>query len=463
MFRILVVDDEEIIRKLLHDLLSREGFQVDTACDGIDALEQTDKQDYDLLITDITMPRMDGHALLRELRTRAPETRVLVITAFGNIESAVSVIREGASDYIVKPFIIDDVLHRIRKIFEVKELSRENIELRTRLSAKFDFSEIVGKSDGIMQVLALVRKISIARSNVLITGESGTGKEVIARALHASSSSKDGPFLGINCSAIPENLLESELFGYRKGAFTGAYRDKDGMFIAAGNGTLFLDEIGEMPLGLQIKLLRALEERVVHPIGGTQTLPFQARIISATNRRLSEEIERGNFREDLYYRLNVVEIKLPPLRERIDDLPLLIKHFITKKNSELGLQVHSVTDQAMALLLGYGWKGNIRELENVIERAMILSESDMIEPGALPGFLRRPSEGTALRVNGPILPLKQAAHDFEVRYIRSVLEETGDDKRRAASLLGISLASLYRKMEGASPEPVAHGSRFEKR
>lgn len=451
-FHILVVDDEEIIRNVLSDLLAREGYTVDTAVDGIDALEQFNQKSYNLIITDLTMPRLDGMGLLKQLKASEPELTVIVITAYATLESAVSVIREGAYDYIVKPFIIDEVLFKIRNIYNIQHLSKENLALRAQFHEQYDFSHIIGKSRAILGVLEMIKKISVARSNVLITGESGTGKELVARAIHANSPGNEGPFLGVNCGAIPENLLESELFGYKKGAFTGAFKDKEGMFIAAGDGSIFLDEIGEMPLGLQIKLLRALEERAVQPVGSHEPRPFNARIISATNKNLLEEVEKGNFREDLFYRLNVVEVKLPSLRERQDDIPLLVRHFLSKKGQELGLPDRRISAEAMQQLERYQWRGNIRELENTIERAIILSESETITLQALPRHITGTAEQKTpvKEPETPVetgLPLKEALRRFELRYIETVLRETEGDKKRAADRLGISLASLYRKLE----------------
>ena len=449
MFEILIVDDEKVIRNVLKDLLTKEGYRITTAEDGIDALEKMETTAFDLVITDLTMPRMDGMALLKHLRKHHRDTTVIVLTAYANLESAVSVVREGAYDYIVKPFIVDEILYKIKNIFNIKVLSDENVALKNQLHDKFDFSNIVGKSESIQSVLAMIRKISIARSNALITGESGTGKELVAKAIHTNSPSGKGPFLAINCGAIPENLLESELFGYKKGSFTGAYKDKDGMFVAAQDGTLFLDEIGEMPITLQIKLLRALEERTVQPIGSNTVLPFNARIVSATNKNLLEEVSAGNFRRDLYYRLNVIELHIPPLRDRKDDLPLLTRHFIKQKNSELNLNVKGIDEEAMQIFYRYEWKGNIRELENVIERAMILSESGRITTHCLPPQLfggEEPQSPTMMPLT--ILPFKEAVHEFEKNYIQRILQETGNDKKEASKLLKISLASLYRKLEG---------------
>ncbi|HPH02279.1 MAG TPA: sigma-54 dependent transcriptional regulator [Spirochaetota bacterium] len=461
MLKILVVDDEEIIRNILLDMLSQDGHSVQTAVDGRDALEYLENDSWDLVLSDLTMPRLDGAALLKIIRERWPETLVIIITAYGSVDSAVSAMREGAYDYITKPFLIEEIRLRIRNILAMRSLSRENTALKHQLQEKYDFSAIIGKSNGILEVLEMIRRISIARSNVLILGESGTGKELVARAIHANSPCKSGPFLAINCGAIPENLLESELFGYKKGSFTGAYKDKTGLFASADEGSLFLDEIGEMPPGLQTKLLRALEERVIQPIGSTETLPFTARIIAATNKDLAREIGTGSFREDLYYRLNVVEIHVPPLRERQDDIPLLARHFVRKKAGEISIPEPEIDPAAMQALEEYSWKGNIRELENVIERAVILCDGNRIGTDSLPNHLRRltqnqfPETGRETR-KPPALPvreatgqnLKQAIADFERRYIEETVRDCADDKKEAALKLGISVASLYRKLNG---------------
>jgi len=459
MLRILVVDDEEIIRNILLDMLRQDGHSVQTAVDGRDALEYLESGSWDLVLSDLTMPRLDGAALLKIIRERWPETLVIIITAYGSVDSAVSAMREGAYDYITKPFLIEEIRLRIRNILAMRSLSRENTALKHQLQEKYDFSAIIGKSEGILEVLEMIRRISIARSNVLILGESGTGKELVARAIHANSPCKSGPFLAINCGAIPENLLESELFGYKKGSFTGAYKDKTGLFASADEGSLFLDEIGEMPPGLQTKLLRALEERVIQPIGSTETLPFTARIIAATNKDLAREIGTGSFREDLYYRLNVVEIHVPPLRERHDDIPLLARHFVRKKAAEISTPEPEIDPAAMRALEEYSWKGNIRELENIIERAVILCEGNRIGIDSLPTQLRRltqdqPPETGTERQARPALPireaagqtLKQAIADFERRYIEEIVRDCADDKKEAAIKLGISVASLYRKL-----------------
>ncbi|MCK4906036.1 MAG: sigma-54-dependent Fis family transcriptional regulator [Spirochaetes bacterium] len=454
MFSILVVDDEKLIRDLLRDYLAKNGFKVDTAVDGIDALAKYESNGYDLVITDLNMPELDGIGLLKQLKAVSPDISVIVITAYGTIESAIDVVKEGASDYVLKPFILEEVLIKIQKAFNIKTLSKENVALKTELNKTFNFKNIIGKSRKIKDLLSLIKKVSLVRSNILITGESGTGKEIVARAIHVNSGNKNGLFTAINCGAIPENLLESELFGYKKGAFTGAYKNKEGLFITASNGTIFLDEIGNMPMSLQVKILRALETREVQPIGSNEFLPFNARIIAATNSNLALAIDHGTFREDLYYRLNVIEIKLPPLRERSEDIPLLVRYFIEKKYKGINKLVKGVTPETMELLCIYDWKGNIRELENIIERCIVLSDTERIGAECLPAFVKNPKSRSLPKFdrNIKIQLLKDAAREFEHDYITYVLNHFDNDKKAVANVLGVSLASIYRRLEEETPQ-----------
>jgi len=444
-YNILIVDDEKPIRDMLYNFLSDNGYNIQVASDGTEALEKLKKTIFHLVISDLTMPKMDGHQLLLLIKKLYPNTAVVMMTAHFSIDSIVSAIRNGAYDYITKPFSLDEILFKIQKILDVRNISIENELLRSQLFEKYDFSKIIGKSNAIMKVLELIKKISIAKSNILILGESGTGKELIAHAIHINSQSKQGPFLSINCGAISSNLLESELFGHKKGAFTGAHKDKVGLFQAAENGTLFLDEMGEMQLELQVKLLRAIEERKVQPVGSTEKIAFNARIISATNLKLYEEVEKGNFREDLYYRLNVVEVKIPPLRERKGDIPLLVKHFINKKNATLGLNITKVEDNVIKSLKSHNWKGNIRELENVIERAMILTETEIITIDSLPDYIEKPFQSSNIDITND-LSLKDAVANFEKDFANKLITKFNGDKTLVAKKLGISLASLYRKL-----------------
>ncbi len=439
---ILIVDDERTIRDSLNVVLKEEGYGTAVASTGKEALRHAEEQSFDLIITDLKMPEMDGMELLRKCRKMCPQTFIIIITAHGSLESAIEALRIGAYDYILKPFDFDDVLLKIRRMLRHKELIRENQILRQEIEEKFDFSNIIGQSPGMKEVFRLIRKVAKTKGNVLITGKSGTGKELVAKAIHYNSDRAGKPFIAINCGAIVDTLLESEFFGHKKGSFTGAVRDKEGHFKLANGGTLFLDEIGDIPLHLQVKLLRAIEESEILPVGGTTTIKTDIRIIAATNRNLLEEIEAGNFRDDLYYRLNVVEIKLPSLNERRDDIPLLVDHFIKKYNRELNRHVISVDNETMRILMNYPWKGGIRELENIIERALILSEGNYITPEDLPVNLLEASHTAFIPDK-----LKDAVAQFERSHIQNVLKRTENNKEESAKLLGISLSSLYRKMD----------------
>lgn len=443
---ILIADDEKTFRDTLAKVLIEEGYEVMTAPNGVVALQEISKQEFDVAFCDIRMPGIDGLQLLEEIRKVSPRTSVIIITAYGSIESAVQALKRGAYDYIVKPLIFDEVLVKVKNIIGFQELSRDYKRLRAEVEERYDFRNIVGISPKICEVLNLVKKITSTKSTVLITGESGTGKELIARAIHQNSPRKTEKFVPINCAAIPDNLLESELFGHVKGAFTGAISSKEGLFKIADKGTLFLDEVGELPLSLQVKLLRVIEDGEVLPVGGVKTIKTDIRLIAATTRNLSKEVEKGNFREELYYRLNVVEIALPPLRERKEDIPPLVNHFVNRLNMELRKSVSGVDPQAMRILLSYSWKGNVRELRNVIERAMILCEGDIIMPFDLPSPLSVGKEPIEKEEDN----LKEILRKYEREHIIKVLEKTGPDKKEAARLLGLSLSSLYRKIEELS-------------
>ncbi len=439
---ILIVDDERSIRDSLEVVLQEEGYGTAVASTGKEALKHAEEQSFDVIITDLKMPEMDGMELLRKCRKMCPQTFIIIITAHGSLESAIQALRIGAYDYILKPFDFDDVLLKIRRMLRHKELIRENQILRQEIEEKFDFSNIIGQSAGMKQVFRLIEKVAKTKGNVLITGKSGTGKELVAKAIHYNSERAGKPFVAINCGAIVDTLLESEFFGHKKGSFTGAVRDKDGHFKLANGGTLFLDEIGDIPLHLQVKLLRAIEESEILPVGGTATIKTDIRIIAATNRNLLDEIEAGRFRDDLYYRLNVVEIKLPSLSERREDIPLLVEHFIKKYNKELNRQVISVDNETMRILMNYSWKGGIRELENIIERALILSEGEYVTVEDLPANLLEAGLSGAMPDK-----LKEAVAQFERSHIISVLKRTFNNKEESAKILGISLSSLYRKMD----------------
>lgn len=440
--RILIADDERTIRETVSMILNEEGYETEAVSNGKEALELLEKKNYDILITDIKMPEMDGMELINQSFKICPQTSVIIITAHGSIESAIDALRKGAFDYILKPFDFDDLLLRVGRLMDHKELASENLALRQEVELKYNFSNIIGQSAEMQDVFKLITKVSNTKGNVLITGKSGTGKELVARAIHYHSSRHNKPFVPINCGAVVGTLMESEFFGHKKGSFTGAINDKEGHFKIANKGTLFLDEVGEIPLPLQVKLLRAIEEGEILPVGATNTIGVDVRLIAATNRNLEEEIEKGNFREDLFYRLNVIEIKLPALSEREEDIPLLVQHFIQKYNQELNRHIKNADNTTMRILRNHEWKGGIRELENVIERALILSEGDYISQVDLPPNMVE----NALENEMPER-LKEATATFERQHIQKILRRTSMNKEETASILGISLSSLYRKMD----------------
>jgi len=439
---ILIADDEKSIRDTMKIVLNEEGYVCDTAKDGDEALSLMHENNYDLLICDIKMPKLDGVEVLRKSVEICPETSVIMMTAYASVDTAVESLRMGAFDYLMKPLEVDQILLRIKRLFDYKDIALENKHLKNELQGIYNFQNIIGKSNPMQEVFKLIKKVIHTKNNVLVTGASGTGKELVARAIHFSNPDMRGKFIAINCGAISETLMESELFGYKKGAFTGAVTDKEGFFKTASGGTLFLDEISEMPLHLQVKLLRAIEEKEIIPVGSTIPERVDARIIAATNKDLYELVKKKAFREDLYYRLNVVEIKLPSLQERKEDIPLLISHFIQKYNKELKRYIKGVTNETMKIFLNYNWKGGIRELENVIERAIILSEGDFITKDLLPPELSGFSPPMKTTDN-----LKEATRAFEKEHIFKVMEKFNYDKAKAAKAFGMSLSSLYRKMD----------------
>lgn len=440
---ILIVDDEKTICETLAQVLSEEGYETETANNGREALEKVQESNFEVVITDLKMPELGGIELLEKIKLISPETSVIIITAYGSMESAIEALRLGAYDYIVKPLDFEDVTLRIKRLLQHRELVRENKLLREAVWEKYNFSNIIGESPPMKRVFRMIQKVAQTKGNVLITGKSGTGKELVARAIHYNSPRKGKPFVAINCGAIVDTLMESELFGHKKGAFTGAVQDKEGYFKAADGGTLFLDEVGEIPLHLQVKLLRAIETGEILPVGSSEPVKVDVRLIAATNRNLAEEVEKGNFREDLFYRLNVIEIKLPPLSERREDIPLLVNHFIQKYNRELNRHIQGVDNETMKVLLNYEWKGGIRELENVLERAIILADGNVITRKDLPPNLVK--DVSYLRETPTTLKLALA--QFEKNHILKVLKETGGNKVHAAQLLGIGLSSLYRKLD----------------
>jgi len=442
--RILVVDDDLEMCGLLSDVLSGEGFSVITTGDSLEAAKILKKEEFDLIVTDLKMKGLKGLDLLEEAKRVATLTPVIIITAFGTIESAIKAIKMGAYDYITKPFQMEELVLTVKKALENRLLKKEVIRLKKEVESRYHFHQLIGKSPSMQKIYNLIERISDSSSNVLITGESGTGKELVAKAIHYNGLRKEGPFVAVNCAAIPETLLESELFGYKRGAFTDAKTDKKGLMFEAQEGTLFLDEITEMAPTLQAKLLRVIEGKEVRPLGDTHSYPIDVRFVSTTNRDILSLVEEGEFREDLYYRLRVIDIELPPLRERREDIPLLIRHFVDTFNATLKKKISGVSEGAVKLLLDYSWPGNVRELENVIERAMNLSQQEMVLPEDLPKSLDRSvDEKLFERAIEKSLTLEQ----LEKEYIKRVLIEAGGNKSKAAERLGLDRKTLYRKLE----------------
>jgi DNA-binding NtrC family response regulator len=443
--RILVVDDDAAMCQLLTDLLCDDGYSVEVANDGDTAVEKFQKTSFALTITDLMMPKMKGTELVKRLREIDNGALVLLITAFGTIESAVEAMRAGAFHYVTKPFHNDEILIQVKRALEQNALRAELKRLRTEVQARNRFQNIIGQSAAMQRVLEITAQVADLPANVLIEGESGTGKELIARAIHQNSSRATGPFIAVNCAAIPENLLESELFGYVRGAFTDARKDRRGLFQEASGGILFLDEISEIPLSLQAKLLRLLEDKEVRPLGANQSEKVDARVVSASNRNLADQVQGGKFRQDLYYRLNVIRIELPPLRQRSHDIPLLVNHFVQKFAAGVHRRVDGVAADAMAALRSYDWPGNIRELEHTIERAVLLGKATLIGMEDLPVAMSKKAELEILMVQG--LAQQFTLADLEREYIGKVLESTQGNKTEAAKLLGVDRTTLYRKLE----------------
>ncbi len=440
--KILIADDENSLREMLVILLQREGYLVEQAENGAVALDMLHKTTYDLVISDIRMPKMTGIELLRQLRKQDNDVTVMMITAFSSTEEAVEAMKLGAYDYITKPFKNDEIRLVVKKALERKQLQQENRQLKQQLGQRFSFQRLIGQSLAMSKLIALLERVAPSQANVLISGESGTGKELVAKALHLNSGRKKHPFVPINCGAIPENLLESELFGHEKGAFTGADKRKDGLFESADNGTLFLDEIGELPMGMQVKLLRVLQEREFRRVGGTVNIPLNIRLIAATNQDLSEMIRQGSFREDLFYRLNVVSIELPPLRTRREDIPLLINSFYQQLT---GHKEYPIQKQALGLLLGYDWPGNVRELENLVERCIVLGETGELTVECLPEQIKHKNRSICGEIDE--LPdegfeLENWLEEMERTVLLKALEKSGGVRKRAAEFLGISFRSI---------------------
>lgn len=448
--KILVVDDEKSMCEFLEIMLKKDGYEVATTTSGEEALDLLDKNLYSMVLTDVKMPGVNGFDVLRKTKEVSPDTVVIMITAYGSPEGAVTAIKEGAYDYVTKPFRVEEVKLTIKKSLERSNLIRENILLRQAVEERYKFWNLIGKSPKMQRVYELVEKVSQTKANVLITGESGTGKELVAKAIHYNSDRKDQSFVTLNCGAIPENLLESELFGHMKGSFTGAIANKRGLLEMAAGGTLFMDEIGELPLPLQVKLLRVIQEREFKRVGGTEDIKVDVRIISASNQDLQQKVAQGSFREDLFYRLNVIQIKLPPLRERKEDIPLLVNHFVRKYSAETGKEIEGVTSEALELLLGYDFAGNVRELENIIERSITLETSPSITDRHIRSYLNErmmsKSIPPTLEIPEEGIDLNKVVEDLEKAFILKALEHAEGVKKKAAELLGMNFRAMRYKL-----------------
>jgi two-component system response regulator AtoC len=445
--RVLVVDDEENIRLVLETLLARHGYEVEAADSAERALARIDAFAPAFVIADVKMPGMSGIELCRALRERGVDATIIVMSAYGSIELALEAIKAGAYDYVAKPFKQDEVLFVLAKAEEREALRRENRALREAAGKQEKLAGLLGESRAMQEVYRLIQKVGEYRTTVLIQGESGTGKELVARALHARSPRAEKPFVAINCGAIPESLMESELFGHKRGAFTDAHSDKRGIFQEADGGTLFLDEIGELTLGLQVKLLRALQEGVVRPLGAPKDVRVDVRVVAATVRDLQKEVDAGRFREDLFYRLNVLQISVPPLRERVEDIPLLVDHFIARTNARLGTAIQGVDPAVRKLLASYHWPGNVRELENLVERAVVLADGDVLAPTDVPERFHAAPNTVARVMQSGELSIKKANRVIEESLIRRALDKTKGNRTAAARLLEISHRALLYKIK----------------
>lgn len=454
--RIVIVDDEKSMREFLEIMLAKEGYDAVGADSAALALDEIRERGADLVISDVRMPGMGGLEFLKALKEMDPDSLVIMITAYASVETAIEAMKAGAHDYFIKPFNIDEVKLTIRKALELKNLARENRLLKNELKTRLGFSKIVGTSPRMYEIYSLIMSVARTKANVFITGESGTGKELVARAIHEESDRKDRSFVAVNCGAIPENLLESEIFGHVKGAFTGAVSNREGLADQADGGTLFLDEITELPLHLQVKLLRFIQERRFRPVGGSSDRTVDIRLIAASNRDVEAEVREGRFREDLFYRLNVIRIATPPLRERKEDVPHLARHFLEKYNKALGKKVGGFSGEAMRALMDYDYSGNVRELENIVERAVTLEEGQEIGARSLPEHVRGdrpqfqailPSQDGQAKVPETGMDLEKTVEDFEKAVIADALKKAGGVKKKAAGLLGLSFRSMRYKLE----------------
>ncbi|RLE10159.1 sigma-54-dependent Fis family transcriptional regulator [Candidatus Aerophobetes bacterium] len=438
--KILVVDDEPLVRNFLKEVLEAEDYEVLTTEDGLSALKEVERGGIDLVITDVRMPKMNGIELLKEVKKRSPSTLVVVITAYGTIENAVEAMKNGACDYITKPLSPEQIKLAIQKASQHKNLLNENRYLRSEVSQRYNFEQLIGRSPQMRRVYEMIDRVAPTNATVLIQGESGTGKELVARAIHYRSPRKDKPFVKVNCAALPEDLLESELFGHERGAFTGAVSKREGRFELADRGTLLLDEISETSPAFQAKLLRVLQEQEFERVGGSKTIKVDVRVIATTNKDLKQAIREGKFREDLYYRLNVLPIYLPPLRERKEDIPLLVQHFLEKYSRQNGLRIKSLSKKCLDMMMQYEWPGNVRELENVIERAVVMSEGETIFPENI-------SLSSPVQKMGLSFPEEITLEEMEKRLILHTLQRTGGNRTEAAKILGISVRTVRNKLK----------------
>ena len=447
--KILVVDDEENLRHMLFVLLSRQGYMVDLASNGEDALKMAIDNDYGFILSDIKMPVMDGAEFLGKAVAAGVQSTIIMMSAYGTMDTAIECMKQGAYDYISKPFKNDEILLVLKKAAERERLKSENKRLKEELKREYSFSDIVSRNQRMQEIFSLIRKVSDFKTTVLILGESGTGKELIARSLHLNSKRKNSPFVAVNCGAIPHSLLESELYGHVKGAFTDASTDKAGLFEQANSGTLFLDEIGEMPLLLQVKLLRVLQDEEIRPVGSSTVKKIDVRVVSATAKDLEQEVAAGRFREDLYFRLNVLGINLPPLRERSEDIPLLADHFLKKYGERFGKGGVRLSQNTLRILVSYHWPGNVRELENCIERGLLLCDGDLLDSDALPESIVGKCEPipAAAAILPDLFSIKKAEEILERELIKRALEKTGGNRTHAARLLEISHRSLLYKLK----------------
>lgn len=439
--KILIVDDQQSILDVLSIMFKREGYEVFTALSGPEALDVVRNDSVDLAIADIKMMPMDGIAVLEGIKEIDPEIVVVMMTAYASIQTAIDAMKKGAFEYVIKPFKMDELRLLVRRGLEQRSIIEENRSLKRQIQQKYTFERLIGSSRQMQELFSLIRKVAPTYSTILIYGESGTGKELVARAIHYNSKRRDKAFEPINCAALPEPLLESELFGHVKGAFTGAYVDKQGLFVAADKGTIFLDEISAMSTAMQSKLLRVLQEKEIKRVGDTKHRKIDVRVIAATNENLAESVRKGTFREDLYYRLSVIPVEVVPLREKREDIPLLARHFLDEQNEKTARN-RKISPEAVAVLMSYDWPGNVREIENVIERATTLCEGDVILPEDLPPRLLSGSDGAAADNT-----LKTVVRGSERKHIRNMLRQTQGDKKKAAEILSISIPSLYRKLD----------------